>query len=187
MYPWIRFAREVRRAKRLPAMKPGETHTTPITCLPHDLDYQIEMNNGRIITLFDLGRIPLFIRMGLPEKMAEAGWYGTIAGSSIRYRRRITLFQRLELRSRTIGADERFTYFEQALYRGDECCAHGLLRAAITTDKGIVPSREALDRFGFVGEEFALPDWAQAWADAEDKRPWPPMEDDQLHPAPKAA
>ena len=55
MYPWIRFAREVLRVRKMPALAVGETHVTPLRCGLFDIDYQLEMNNGRIITLFDLG------------------------------------------------------------------------------------------------------------------------------------
>ena len=183
MYPWIRFAREMLRARKMPALNVGETHATPLRCGIFDIDYQFEMNNGRIITLFDLGRVPMFVRMGVLEEMQAAGWYGTIAGSSIRYRRRITIGQKLEIRSRAVGVDNRFFYIEQGIFRGDECCAHGLLRAAITTGKGIVPTGDVLERLGFVDTIPILPDWARDWDRAEASRPWPPMQD-RPHPAP---
>ena len=178
MYPWFRFAREMIRARRMPALQPGETHVTPLYCMPQDIDIQMEMNNGRIITLFDLGRVPMFQRMGVLGSMAKAGWYGTIAGSSIRYRRRITLFQKLEIRSRAVGVDGRFFYIEQGIFRGEECCAHALIRAAITTGKGIVPTDEVLDKIGMTATIPVLPDWARTWDRAETSRPWPPMQDD---------
>ena len=179
MYPWIRFAREALRVRKMPALAAGETHVTPLRCGVLDIDYQLEMNNGRIITLFDLGRVPMFARMGVLREMQKAGWYGTIAGSSIRYRRRITLGQKLEIRSRSIGVDERFFYVEQGIFRGDECCAHGLLRAAITTGRGIIPTSEVMEQLGFADTVPVLPDWARDWDRAEASRPWPPMQDER--------
>ena len=183
MYPWIRFAREMARAKRMDPLVPGEVHVTRLRCLPQDLDIQFEMNNGRIITLFDLGRVPMFQRMGVLGRMKKAGWYGTIAGSSIRYRHRITLGQSLEIRSRTAGVDGRFFYIEQGIFRGDACCAHGLLRAAITTGKGIIPTDQVLATLGFTETIPTLPDWAGEWDKAEAQRPWPPMQDTLLQAA----
>lgn len=177
MYPAIRFTLEMLRARRMPPLAIGETHVTPIRCLPWDIDFQLEMNNGRILTLFDIGRVPMFARLGVLEEMKRRKWFGTIAGSSVRYRRRITLWQKLELRSRVIGADERFTYIEQGLWRDGECCAHAVLRAAITTGRGIIPSSEVIAALGFAPEDMALPAWVQAWDSAETERPWPPMQD----------
>ena len=88
MYPWIRFAREMIRARRLGPLAPGEVHRTTLICWPWDIDVQMEMNNGRILTLFDVGRVPMFWRTGAVSRMQKLGWYGTIAGSAIRYRRR---------------------------------------------------------------------------------------------------
>ena len=179
MYPWIRFAREMFRARRMSPITQGEVHTTSLICMPWDIDYQFEMNNGRIITLFDLVRVPMFQRMGVLKGMSERGWYGTVLGSSIRYRRRITLFQRLEFRSRTVGVDDRFFYIEHAIFRGDECCAHALVRTAITTGKGIIPTREVLETLGF-DDAYPVPDWVRAWAETDAHRPWPPMQQDEI-------
>lgn len=176
MYPIVRFASEMMRARRMPPLAMGDTHVTSIRCWPWDIDTQMEMNNGRVLTLFDIGRVPMFLRMGVIGEMRRRKWFGTIAGSTVRYRRRITLWQKLELRSRVIGADARFTYIEQGLWRGEECCAHAVLRAAITTGKGIIPSDEVAAAMGVPMNEMTLPDWVQAWDEAETQRPWPPMQ-----------
>ena len=176
MYPIVRFMLEMRRARKLPPLKLGETHLTKITCMPWDIDYQLEMNNGRVLTLFDIGRVVMLDRLGVVDGVRKNKWYGTIAGSTIRYRRRITLFQKLEMRSRVIGVDERFNYIEQSLWRmsDGECCAHAVLRVAITTGKGIIPSAEVIEKLGLEFEEMTLPDWVVAWDASEQKRLWPP-------------
>ena len=175
MYPIFRFFLEMRRARKLPALPIGETHVTKITCMPWDIDYQMEMNNGRILTLFDIGRVALFERHGVIKPMAALKWYGTVAGSTIRYRRRITLFQKLEMRTRVIGADERFNYIDQSFWRSDgECCAHVVLRTAITTGKGIIPVSEVIEKLGLDYDGLPLPEWVKAWDASEQQRPWPP-------------
>ena len=177
MYPFVRFAAELVRSRAHAPLAPGAAHVTSVTCLPWDLDFQLEMNNGRILTLFDLGRFGLLTRMGAIQALRQKGWYGTIAGSTIRYRRRITVFQRLEVRSRMIGSDDRFTYFEQGLWRGEDCAAHAVLRIAITTGKGIIPPADVAAAMGIDPDQFNLPEWVRAWAEAEAARPWPPMHD----------
>lgn len=179
MFPWIRFTREMLRARRMPPLAPGEVHRVTTRVMPWDIDYQFELNNGRMITLFDLVRVPMFQRIGVLKGLSEQGWFGVVMGSSIRYRRRVTLFQKIELRARTLGADERFTYIEQAIFRDGDCCAHALIRTAITTGKGIVPSREAFETLGF-DKDWPLPDWVGAWSEADTARPWPPMQDEVL-------
>lgn len=178
MYPIFRLMREMRRSRKLPPLKYGETHITHVTCMPWDIDYQMEMNNGRILTLFDIGRVAMLDRLGVVKRLGELKWYGTIAGSTVRYRRRVTLFQKLEMRSRGIGVDERFNYIEQTFWREDgECCAHAVLRVAITTGKGIIPMSEVIEKLGLGNQDVALPDWLVAWGASERQRPWPPSKD----------
>lgn len=176
MYPVIRFAREMLRAERLGPLEQGEVHRSTVICWPWDIDVQLEMNNGRVLTLFDTGRVAMFRRTGVIGRMRALGWYGTIAGSAIRYRRRITLFQRLEMRTRFIGVDERFLYIEQGLFRGGDCAAHAVLRAAITTGRGIIPTAEVLGRLGMERAGVPVPGWVAEWDAAERHRPWPPMD-----------
>lgn len=177
MYPFVRMTREMARARRLGPLEPGAVHRSTIVCWPWDIDIQFEMNNGRVLTLFDTGRVPMFWRSGAVARMKKLGWYGTIAGSAIRYRRRITLFQKLEMRTRFIGVDARFIYIEQGLFRGGDCAAHAVLRAAITTGKGIIPTAEVMEKLGLEHAAVPVPDWVREWDMAETHRPWPPMQD----------
>ena len=134
----------------------------------------MELNNGRTLTLFDLGRIIMLQRTGIVAAMATQRWGGTVAGASIRYRKRVRMFDKLTLRTRTIGWDDRFAYVEQSLWKADTCCSHGLMRIAITDAKGIVPAPRLADLMG-VSQPPQLPEWVRAWSDADALRPWPPM------------
>jgi acyl-CoA thioesterase FadM len=174
MYPFIRLAKELAVHRRAPRLALGETHVTHLVCWPSDIDLWMELNNGRTLTMMDLGRVVMFERMGLSEVMRRKGWSGAVAGASIRYRRRVKMFDRLELRSRIVGWDARFTYAEQGFWRGGECTSHGLFRMAVTSRAGLIPVADFLKEFGLPGESPPLPPWVQAWIHAESTRPWPP-------------
>ena len=150
------------------------THVSHHVILPWDLDPFLELNNGRTLTLFDLGRIPLGLRTGLKRVVRANGWGMTVAGSTVRYRRRVVLFDRLKMHSRGIGWDGRFFYVEQSLWRGQECTSHVVLRMAVTSKQGIVAPHRVLGAMGYPVESPALPDWVQKWTEAEVARPWPP-------------
>ena len=174
MYPFLRLALELRRARRAPPLPLTGTHVTHTTCLPWDLDPWVELNNGRTLTLFDLGRIPLSVRTGLAATLRANRWGLTVAGVSFRWRRRVVVWDRVELRARCIGWDARFLYIEQAMVRGGEVTGHGLYRMAFTGPGGIVPPATVVAAMGQPPDSPPLPDWAQAWSEAEGKRPWPP-------------
>ena len=175
MYPFFRMAKELwvfRHAEALPVLG---LHTSHHRCWPWDLDPWRELNNGRTLTLYDLGRIPLGQRTGLHRVLAANGWGMTVAGSSVRYRRRVRMFDRLVMQTRCIGWDARFFYMEQSMWHGADCTSHALIRSAVTSAAGIVAPALVLDRWGQPAASPALPDWVQAWIAAEAARPWPPV------------
>lgn len=175
MYPIFRMAKELWLVRRAPPLAILEPHVSQHIVWPWDLDLWRELNNGRTLTLFDLGRIPMAVRMGFEKVAKSRGWGITVAGNSTRYRRRVTVFARLTQISRVAGWDDRFTYIEQSFWRGDECTGHMLLRSAFITKAGIVPPAEVLRALGQQEQSPPLPDWIRAWIDADALRPWPPV------------
>jgi hypothetical protein len=137
----------------------------------------MELNNGRTLTLLDLGRLPLARRVGLMAALRAQRWGLTMAGVTVRYRRRVRMFHRFEIRSRCVGWDERFIYIEQAMWRRDECANHALYRSAVTDANGIVPPARVMAAMGLEAVSPPLPGWVREWIAAEAHRPWPPIAD----------
>lgn len=180
MYPFARMVKELWINKNAPPLAAFEAHISHHICWPWDLDPWKELNNGRTLTLFDLGRIPLSLRSGLAAALRRRRWGMTAAGSSVRYRRRVRMFHKITMVTRTIGWDARFFYIEQSMWRQGECLNHMLMRSAVVGPGGIVPPAEVAAEMGHAGPSPDLPDWVQAWIAAENLRPWPP------HAAPAA-
>ncbi|MDS9466930.1 acyl-CoA thioesterase [Paracoccus sp. MBLB3053] len=174
MYPILRFAYETFTHRKSPRLGLVDAHVSTHRCWPWDLDPWIELNNGRTLTLYDLGRIPMAMRTGLIDTLRENRWGITVAGNSVRYRRRVRCFDRFTIVSRSLGWDARFLYMEQSIWRKGECCNHMLLRAAITSDKGIVSPAEVMAAAGHNAESPELPGWVQSWIAADAQRDWPP-------------
>jgi acyl-CoA thioesterase FadM len=174
MYPFLRMARVMAKARRQPPLGLFDTHVSELICWPWDLDPWVELNNGRTLTLYDLGRLPLSRRTGFERVLRERGWGLTVAGSSTRYRRRVTMFSRLTMYTRCLGWDGRFVYMEQSMWKGEECTSQVLIRSAIVSKAGIVPPTELANAFGVPTESPVLPGWVTAWIAAEAARPWPP-------------
>ncbi|RYI18941.1 MAG: acyl-CoA thioesterase [Acetobacteraceae bacterium] len=175
MYPFLRMFKEMARARRMPELGLFDTHVSHQLCWPWDLDPWVELNNGRTLTLFDLGRLPLGARTGIHRILKDKAWGMTVAGSSVRYRRRVTMFSRLTTYSRCLGWDTRFLYMEQSMWRGEECTSHVLIRSAIVSKAGIVAPGEMATAAGVSTVSPDLPDWVLAWIAAEATRPWPPQ------------
>ena len=148
MYPYIRLTKELVRQKFLKSISISEVHTYYTMCWPVDLDPWWELNNGRTLTLYDLGRISFLLRTGLKDKVVKQGWRFTVAGSSIRYRKRVTMFTLLKVNTRFIGWDERFIYFQQTMWGKTQPISSILIRSAITDTNGIVNSDQFLKIMG---------------------------------------
>ena len=176
MYPFARLGLELLRARRQPALDPLDRHVSRHLCLPWDLDGFGELNNGRVLTLYDLGRFGMAARIGLLGALRRRRWGLAVAGASVRYRRRITAFQRIEMRTRVAGWDDRFFYLVQSMWVGGACCSEALLRTAVVAGGRSVPSAEVAAELGHEGPPPGLAPWVAAWIAAEAERPWPPAD-----------
>lgn len=178
MYPYFRMMKELAKFRSAPKLGFFDTHVSSHRIWPWDLDPWMELNNGRTLTIYDLGRIPLASRMGFREIMAQNGWGMTVAGNTTRYRRRVKVFEKVTMKTRLIGWDERFLYMEQSMWRKGDCTSHLLLRSAIVQASqgraGIVAPSQLAKAFGQPEESPPLPDWVKAWSMADSQRPWPP-------------
>ena len=178
MFPFVRLVKDLIIAHRQPGIGLTDMHVSHHMVWPWDLDGFLELNNGRALTLYDLGRLGMGVRAGLMTALTSEKWGLTMAGSSVRYRRRLRMFQRFETRSRAVCWDDKFVYIEQSMWKTDGACAsHVLYRAAVTDKNGIVSPDRVLAAMGQSESSPETPDWIAAWIKAEALRPWPPMQD----------
>lgn len=179
MFPFIRLFKDLYLARRQPKLAAiTDEHISHHRCWPHDLDLMLELNNGRTLTLFDLGRLGMAQRVGLIKVLRREGWGLTMAGSCTRFRRRIHGFERFEMRSRVVCWDARFTYIEQSMWKmNGECANHVVYRAAITDSAGIVTTDRIAAAMDHSPVSPPFPEFIASWVKTEDTRPWPPMQD----------
>ena len=176
MYPLIRLGKEFLIARRLPPLPLLGTHVSHHRCWPQDIDLFMEMNNGRILTILDLGRTTLANRVGLLRVLRDQKWGLTMAGASVRYRKRIRPFVKFRVVSKAVGWDDKFMYLDQSIWIGQDCAVQALYRSALTENGRLVQPARLLDALGQNPVQPPLPDWVQAWVDADATRPWPPAE-----------
>lgn len=90
MYPFLRLGthaiKSAIKQKQGHSLQLTDTSEITLTANINDIDNFFEMNNGRIFTLFDLGRNDLAIRSGLAKKLFKHRWGLVVAGSTIQYR-----------------------------------------------------------------------------------------------------
>ena len=141
------------------------------TCLPTDCDLNMHMNDGRYLSFMGAARVELVGRMRLFRKIIGRGWRPINAGCVIRYRRSVLPFQRFSIRSRVLGWDEKWLYFEHVVEREGQLYAIGNARGLFRGPQGNVSPRELLALGGQPElQSPPLPDFVRRWRDAEDAR-----------------
>jgi len=175
MYPFLRVVKELIKYRNATSLPIDGVHVSHHICWPWDLDMWGELNNGRTLSIFDLGRFGWAQRTGLITLLRKHKWGLTIAGACVRYRRRIRVFDLIEMRSRLIYWDEKFVYIEQIMLLNDGRCANQILyRSGVVDRNGMVPTSQVAKALGHTAEPPDCPKWAADWIAAEDVRPWPP-------------
>lgn len=144
-----------------------DTVTTGFRVAPTDLDVLFHMNNGKYLSILDLGRVDLMQRSGLWKQIARRGWYPVVAGQTITYRRSLRLGQRFELDTRVLGLDDRWIYLEQTFRVGRSVHAQAVVRSRfLKKGGGSVDHDELEEVVGELPAHLQLPEWLRAWTQA---------------------
>lgn len=166
------------QARRGEALDASAVSRIRLTTLPTDLDILWHMNNGRYLSLFDLGRWDLLIRTGLFDAMKERGWYAVVSSETVTFRKSLQLWQRFDVESRFVGHDDKAVFLEHRAVVDGEVYARVIVRSRMLRRTGGTVSNEEL--FAAVGRPAGLPevepwihDWASASALPSTKKPAP--------------
>jgi acyl-CoA thioesterase FadM len=161
---WVALA-----SLRRPRLGPLDESVLRLTVLPTDLDLNGHLNNGRYLTLMDLGRVDLLLRTGVVTAMRRNRWSGVVASVTVSFRRALNPFQRYELRTRLIGWDERWFFMEQRFTRGGHLCAYALVKVQFAARGRRVAPREMAEAIHPGATSPPLPQAVRDWQDAEDR------------------
>jgi len=152
----------------------NDIYTSYHRIMPWDIDVFGELNNGRTLTIMDLNRLPFGSLVGLNRTIRENQWMLTMAGVSVRFRKRVKMFDRVRITCKVVGRDERFFYLEQTMWLGDDAAHNALYRAVAYSKDGIVPTERLGNALGLTDWNPEMPEWVKNWIEAEATRVWPP-------------
>lgn len=156
-----------RRLRRSGRLGPTEISRIRLTTMVTDIDLLLHMNNGRYLSLFDLGRWDLLVRTGLWDVMKTRGWYAVVSSETVTFRKSLELWQRFDIESRMIGHDDKAVYLEHRAVVDGEVYARAIIRARMMKRSGGRLSHEEL--FAAVGRPEGVPEvdeWVHEWAAA---------------------
>lgn len=154
--------------QRRAAVAPLEETSITFTVWPTDLDVLLHMNNGRYLTLMDLGRADAAFRNGIRDGMKRHQWHAVVASEGIRFKESLPLFERFELRTRLLGWDDKSFYVRQQFLVRGRVVAVGLVRVRfLKRTGGTVPASDVARAIMPEVTSPPLPDYIATWRSAE--------------------
>ena len=143
---WL-FLTSARRA----SCKILEESSLSFRVLPTDLDVNLHLTNSRYFSFMDLSRIDHLVHNGAWKKIRANKLMPVLGSGSIRFRRPVPLFKRINVTTRVVGCDERWVYLEHKLVAGDVVYSLAVLKAAFLDHDGRVPTDRLLEIIGYQG------------------------------------
>ncbi len=153
---WFRILTVLLSLHKRPPLGVLETSVLEFRVFPNDLDINFHMNNGRYLTLMDLGRLDLVARTGLGKEALKNLWRPIVGSAFVSFRKELNPFQKFRLESRILGWEGRWFYIQQRFYRGEVLCADAVVKALMADKEGPMQVERILQVVGFEGESPVL-------------------------------
>ncbi len=156
-------------------MGPRDVSTIWLRVFPSDLDINLHVNNGRYLTLMDLGHLDILLRGGVWRVLMKTGWMPVFSAAKIRFRRELKLFQKFRLETRIVYWDETSFVIQHRLMipqpqGGDVAAAVALKRGGFYDRKAsaFMPAARLFALLGYEAETPPLGEDVKAFLEAED-------------------
>ncbi|MBV8048838.1 MAG: thioesterase family protein [Paludibacterium sp.] len=160
LYTWIRACFKSR-------IQIGDVIELALTVLPNDLDFNGHMNNGRYMTIVDLGLIEYMTRCGFLRQALKRGWRPVLGGAMIAFRRGLKPWRSYQLRFSVVSWAGNWSYMRFEFVHRGEVMAVGYAKGGILSRDGLIPCAKT---FAAIEEHRLSPTPSmalQAWIDAD--------------------
>ncbi|MBX3311906.1 MAG: acyl-CoA thioesterase [Microbacteriaceae bacterium] len=156
------------RRRRFPKLSYQEVSRVNFRVLPTDLDVLGHMNNGRFLTLMDLGRVAMMSQTGMWKRLRELDWYPVVVQQTITYRKSLNPWVKYQLETKFHGIDEKSVYLEQRFVVDGEIYAKAFIRARFLSKKtGTLRTKELMEGLNYPDAPTVpkyISDWAKDFA-----------------------
>lgn len=173
---YIRLLLCILKSIRKPRMDILDQSVLRFHVLPTDLDFNMHMNNGRYLTIMDLGRLDVMIRTGLIKRVTDKTHAPVVGSAKIRFRLPLLPFQAYDLETRMIFWDEEWAYIEQrfVIAKGDKAGAVAAIAVVKVSlydriNKCRPNPQQFLEESGFNVQSPPITPFIESWSMAENE------------------
>jgi acyl-CoA thioesterase FadM len=141
--------------------------TLTMHVMPNDLDVYGHVNNGRYLSIMDLGRLHLMAVTGLLKIIQKNKWAPLLGSVKIHFLKPLKVFQRFTMTTQTLYWDEKWIYLEQKIYRDEKLCAVALMKILFIRKNGKISPDDFLHALPNVPAKPDIPLAVKYWIEAE--------------------
>lgn len=124
---------------------PHEAAVTRFTVLPHDLDFNLHMNNGRYLTLMDLARFDFMRQTGIAFATIKLKWFPILGETQMSFIRPLKVFDRFEIHTRIECMDDKWIIMSQNFVKNGKLMASGKIRGLLRSRAGNIPPMDIVN------------------------------------------
>jgi acyl-CoA thioesterase FadM len=168
VYPWLRLMGAGFSLIGAPKVDLFTTTRVMLRAWPNDLDLNLHVNNGRYLSLADIGRIHWFSQTGLLRVARRQGAFPVVGDAIAKFRRDLRAFESVEIHTRLVGWDRRWGYIEHRFVRRDRVIGVVLIRGVFKGPEGPVDPALLLAALGRSDPSPELPAWVTAFRDSSE-------------------
>jgi acyl-CoA thioesterase FadM len=135
-----------------------------MTVLPTDLDFNMHVNNGRYLTMADVGRIDHILRTGTARAAFKLRAKPIVGDAIAKFRRDLKPFQRFVIETRACGWDEKWTYVEHRFVRHGRVLGVVAIRGLFLAPDGAIAPARLAEHLENGAPSSEVPAWIAAWS-----------------------
>ncbi len=160
---WLRFIWVLLTLRWRPRAGMFDTTVLPMRVMLNDIDVNGHLNNGRYLTMADLGRLDFVARTGVLRVAIKHRAAPIVGDAMAKFRKDLKPFERFEMHTRLLGWDDKWAFMEHRFMRGGRVAGTVVMRGLFRGPNGPLTPGFLISQMGLSAESPPLPEWVTAW------------------------
>lgn len=128
-----------------------------------DLDLNLHLNNAKYLKFMDRCRLEHSVCTGLLNEMIQARCNAVVANTEIAYVRELRPYQQFSVRTRILGWDDKYVYYDQRFESQGKLHTHALLRLVNMYGGKSISPQAVQEMTGINQTSPPLPEFVEQW------------------------